>query len=530
MTEPRLMGPGPGLVPRRENLAWLLAALLAAACLLYVVPQQWGPLRQQALQGDELFFGACAARAEVDGWASVAGCHDNKAPLIYLLHAALQQVFHPQDTRVLKVTSAVMLALLVGMTACLAARLAPGRPRHAAVAAGVLVLCAFAPSPSLLAVKTEFLGMLFVMLTLVLLSAATPPPGLARALGSGVAMGAAVMSKQSFALLLPAFAWGLWQWARPLPVPARGLRLLMAGVGLVLPALALAALFASRGRLDEFLSTTFLYPAVYGNTEWPSLAKRLLWQSATASDFLQLTPVHLLLVIAAGLAPRHRPGPAVLRAVVLQLCPLSLAILLASPALFKYHTVPFWALSALLGGALLAEATAADEVARRLASAGLLAAASLALGYTLLHNDGRPLSTAHTDVVDPARGRFLYVLGMEPTFYARGFIPASSVQFPWALPGTPATWAYRPPPPGTALQQRLAAQQQRNLQQLYADFARTPPAYIVIIDPYARREGSPRHADVPGFDEYLAQHCRWVAATQDTRENPGQVFACASGR
>lgn len=524
--DPDRVGPADG--HGYERTIWAIAALLTIACLLYVMQQQLGPLRHQVLQDDELFFGACASRAQVDGWASVAGCHDNKAPLIYLLHAALQGVSHPFDAPVLKATSIAMLALLAALVGCVAARLAPRQPRMAAIAAVAMLLCALAPSPSLLAVKTEFLGMLFVMLSLVVLSGGARPASPGRALAAGVAMGLALMSKQSFALLLPALAWGLWRGSAPLPPAARGLRLLMAACGVVLPALALGLMFAAQGRLDEFLSTTFLYPAIYGNPEPASLGKRLFWKTVTAGEFLMLTPIHVLLVTAALLAVRAQPRPAVLQTVLLQLCLLALGILLASPALFKYHAIPFWVLSAPLAGGLLATAASASAT-RQLACATLLAATLLAFAQTTVHNNGKQRTGVAVESLDPARGRFLYVLGMEPGYYARGFIPASSVQFPWALAGTPETWAYRHPRPESSVQRWLAAQQQRNLQQLYADFARTPPAYIVVIDLYARSAASKRTTDVPGFDDYLARHCERIGPAADTRGNPGHLFACATG-
>ncbi|MEJ1935204.1 hypothetical protein WDZ92_33835, partial [Nostoc sp. NIES-2111] len=305
--DPDRVGPADG--HGYERTIWAIAALLTIACLLYVMQQQLGPLRHQVLQDDELFFGACASRAQVDGWASVAGCHDNKAPLIYLLHAALQGVSHPFDAPVLKATSIAMLALLAALVGCVAARLAPRQPRMAAIAAVAMLLCALAPSPSLLAVKTEFLGMLFVMLSLVVLSGGARPASPGRALAAGVAMGLALMSKQSFALLLPALAWGLWRGSAPLPPAARGLRLLMAACGVVLPALALGLMFAAQGRLDEFLSTTFLYPAIYGNPEPASLGKRLFWKTVTAGGVLPFTPPPRLPGPPAFPAARPPPRP-----------------------------------------------------------------------------------------------------------------------------------------------------------------------------------------------------------------------------
>lgn len=500
---------------------------MAIICLLYVGRQQFGPLRHQTLQEDEMFFSACASRSLVDGWATVAGCHDNKGPLIYLLHALLPSAAPPLDGLPLKLVSVLMLALLVVLASVLARRAAPARPALAGLATATLLIVALVPSPSLLAVKTEFLGVLFLLAALAVAPAerASPWP----ALGTGVALGLALMSKQSYMFLLPVGFWLVWRGSRGLPLRRAAALQLCVAVGIALPMLLLAALFAANGRLYEFLSTTFLYPAIYGGTADPLVhpLKALLWRLTNTSEFLSLTPVHVMLVMVAAFDLRAGPAATPLGRGLLAGSALSLLILLASPTAFKYHTIPFWVLSSILGGALLADAL---ERGRAFASAALLAAAVLGLGMTLRNNGGSPTVDRLAEPLDPATGRYAFVLGLEPRFYARGFIPASSVQFPWALPGTPANWSYRPPAPGSRLHATLQAQQQHNLAVLYADFARTPPAYVVTTDLYARAPGSTRYADVPGFDEYLARNCEYRGPMPDSRDHPGHLFACRPPR
>lgn len=514
------------------SLAWAAAGLVVALCMAYVGVQQFGALRGQALQIDELFFGACASRAAIDGWAATAGCHDNKAPLIYLLHAALQQASRPYDPTVLKLASLALLGAITALSMRVARRAATVQPARAAVASALLLLCALVPNPAMLAVKTELLGVLFLLCGLAIAPPAGQRLGALRALCIGLAFGAAVMSKQSYVLMLPAGLWLVWIASPGLPAPARGLRLLAFCAGSVLPGLLLAALFAASGSLLEFWATTFLYPAVYGAPLKASLAKRLLWQFATLSEFVQLVPIQLALALTVLLRGdlRSSSTPAPQRALLLA-CGLTLLILLASPKLFPYHAIPFWVLASTLAGPVLAQGHAADGWGRSAAAAALLGAAVLGLGITLRTNDARQASFLQTDATQAPTRRHAFVIGMAPEFYAaEGFIPASRVQFPWALPGTPPSWAYHPPQPGSQLHTLLQAQQQRNLAQLYTDFARTPPAYIFIFDKYARAEGSPRQADVPGFDDYLARHCQLQGEVSDSSGSPGRRFACDAAR
>ncbi|MFT7775184.1 glycosyltransferase family 39 protein [Roseateles sp.] len=513
-------------------LTWIAAAALALCSLSYVAWQQLGPLRNQVLQVDELYFSACAARGLVEGWTAVAGCHDNKAPLIYLLHAALQQLASPYDAVALKGLAAMLFAGIAAVVYRLARRAAPEQPASAGLAAILLLVCALVPDPSMLAVKTELLGAGLLLLALLFTPQAGSPLTWPRALAIGAAFGAAVMSKQTFGLMLPMLLWATLRPGNGATFGLQARHLLLVGLGALLPALLLAGLYAASGKLQEFLATTFLYPAIYGSATSVGLAKRLVWKFATASEFLRLAPIHVALVLAALAGPLRGNVGAGLRQALLLGAAVALLIMLASPMLFDYHAIPFWVLACPLGGAMIAQGNAAGGPARALALGALLCATLFALGSALQsngHSSQKPLQG--TEAMQPAAGRYAYVLGMAPQVYARGFIPASSIQFPWALPGTPATWAYHPPAPASPVFKTLHAQQQRNLARLYADFERTPPAYIAVIDRYARAVGSTHpHADVPGFDEYLARHCHLLGTLNDGRDNSGKLFACDLAR
>src|SRR2546423_2787417 len=122
-----------------RRLAW---AGLAASLVLTLLSQlnlallEFGPYRERAIQVDELYFAACAARGTATG-TTMAGCHDNKAPLIHLLYQAVQGNDGPYDIVAVKVAAFVTVTLIVALVALLAYRFAGA---VAALVAGCLLL------------------------------------------------------------------------------------------------------------------------------------------------------------------------------------------------------------------------------------------------------------------------------------------------------------------------------------------------------------------------------------------------------
>jgi hypothetical protein len=134
-------------------------------------------------------------------------------------------------------------------------------------------------------------------------------------------------------------------------------------------------------------------------------------------------------------------------------------------------------------------------------------------------------------VPDASSGEFAYVLGMWPQFYVyNGLIPASGVQFPWALSGTPASFYFSLPKTDSHLGRTFSQVRERNAHKLFNDFAITPPSYVVISHGMARRPDSARVADVPGLDEYLLSHCVAAGRVADNKGAAQSLFRCNSAR
>ena len=72
----------------------------------------------------------------------------------------------------------------------------------------------------------------------------------------------------------------------------------------------------------------------------------------------------------------------------------------------------------------------------------------------------------------------------------------------------------------------MAEARKRGLQELMADFRRTPPRYILVVYRMARATGSPRLSDVPGFDEYGADRCQYLRQIQAGWRGAAHIFRC----
>lgn len=535
----------------RAQAALILTALLALACIAYVFKDQVARPAGQFLQYDELFFSSCAARESVTGWASIAGCHDNKAPLILLTHALIATFFGPYNAGALKISSAVLFSLLTLAGALVAARMTPQRPRTAALATACLLVVALVPRPATLAMKTELMGAFFVLAGLALMLRRPGAPTLLQALLGGIAVGLATMSKQTYALIAPVGLLALLLSSASTQAWHLRLRVAIAFVlGLALPAGGLALLFASHGKLDEFVYSTFVYPGFYGGDAPQDLPHRLIWTGTSFGEFLRFSPTHLIWALLAlpvfltrqrlqARLPEQAEDWALTerRGWLMMMGALFAALLMiaASPLLFESHPIPFWVFSSVLGGAIVGNSLASGQAAdRQFANAILLSAALFGVVLTVRSNNGQSRPIGDEALLKAPAGAPVFVLGMAPEFYAYGrFTPASSIQYPWALPGTPRSWAFRAPAENStaALAAVLHRQQQRNVQTLYEDFARTPPRYIVVFENHAKQPGSPRISDVPGLDAYIQARCHFLTSVRaDQPSNgAGRAYLCNPG-
>lgn len=517
--------------------------VLTALSLLNVGLIEFGPRHDRAIQVDELYFAACAARGTAAGEILVAGCHDNKTPLIFALHQLVQRSTPPYyDVHAVKVAAFVTVALVCALVGYLAFRLAGGLAAASAVA---LLAQVFAYEAPLIALKTDTTGAVFLLVSLALLLGPEASPRLARIFAAGCMLGMALLVKQTYAFA----ALGVYAWllavaiAGQRPWLATFLRRgLVFGLG-VLGVFGLCLLiFVVQDRQLDFLSSAVLYPSIHGSGNGPDAGKHFVWKLASIFSILADTP---LVVVAFTVAAAGTIGlwavqgnavdrTAKGRLLIVSTALAMLAMLLMTPTFFDYHLIPAWALMAICGGVAISDAFssrfAESPRATTSLATGLLVSAVLMSASSWTTNGSRK-GTVDTwtpaDVVGTGSGEYAYVLGTWPDFYVyNGLVPASDVLFPWALPGAPGHWGFTLPDPDSLRGRWLAAAHDRNIRKLIDDFGHTPPRYIVVIDEMARSSDSGRVSDVPGFDEYLIAHCGYMRAMTDSNMRPGKLFGC----
>jgi hypothetical protein len=285
--------------------------------------------------------------------------------------------------------------------------------------------------------------------------------------------------------------------------------------------------FAYRGRSSEYLASFFLYPMVYGIKDGHEVAnfiRHLLTVAAGFSDQLLLVLLACGAALASAMpAPSLRPqarGWPDPRWLVLFVLASLIAAVGAAPTYFSYHFVMVLGPMALLAGIALGDFWEAvgdprpqrafcGALALILTGTMLIAAETWRSNAKLAEAKQGPW-TANVPGASP--GDYAYQLGELPDFYARNkFIPASTVQFAWALPGALDNWAYTRPAPDTRLRAVLDRAQARNLSALLDDFARTPPHYILLQDDYVRSRDDASVVAIPGLQAYVDKHCRLIS-------------------
>ena len=512
-----------------QALGWAgLACTLGVALLslLHIAAIEFGPLAHLALNVDETYFAACAARGTATGEIPISGCHDSKAPPIYLLYQIIQPGGSPYDTFTLKAAALTTVAIIAVLVGWIAFRLAGAA---AAVVAPALLLQPLVSDSGLLALKTETVGAVFLLGGLVLLTGSSSWRRCGMLFAAGLLLGLAALTKQTYAVAGMAVI--LWV---AVSTEGRGVAWLATSagrasvfcMGALLPFLVFLGIFYTRKRHIDFLASVFLYPSIYGGgSGGHSMFGELIWRAGAILDHLSRSPSLFSLFVAAtvlsftpGLRavpePRRAPNA---RLLILLAGLFLLAMLMVLPKYFAYHGIPAWVPMAILGSLVIGDywprlyRSAPGGAAA--VSMGLLAAALLPAASSWLSNGGRDNIAdlrAPRSVLQGSRGEFGYVLGTWPHFYFyNGLIPATAVQFPWALPGTPGNWHSSLPDPASLRGRLLARLQERNLPILLADFQNTPPRYILVMEKMARRTGSTRVTDVPGLDDYLRERCAY---------------------
>jgi len=525
----------------RSSEAWLGAALLTSlAVFVWIASIELGSYEDRVLHVDEWYFASCAARGSATGEFPIASCHDNKAPLIYWLYQIVHLGKPHYDLPAIKGAAFVTVGLIGVLAAALGYRLG-GLP--AGIVAPLLISLSMGRDASFLALKTETVGSVFVLGLALMASSPQFREGRLRLFAAGFVAGLAVLTKQTFAfvalalmiwLLLVSRDRGLarWQdWARNSSV---------FGIGVLTPFLLSLAFFSLQGRGLDFLASFFLYPSVYGAAGADFFSRQLLWSALAVLDVLAEYPlvtalacgsIGLTLVIAPKWAERTDGSMSLL---LLLVALAHVTVLGLSPKFFDYHIIPLLVVMAVLGSWFVARCMAALAAQAHGTEAAmawvLLSAALLNAAHAIRHEGGR-LSRTHYSS-DPARiegseGRYGYALAMWPQFYvANGIIPASNVQFPWALPGTPSSWAFVLPARGSRTARMLEKIQQANLRTLMSDFERTPPSHILVAPRYAGGDQATGMTGVPQLNEYIRKNCLYSHSIQGQSLGPGVIFNC----
>ena len=536
------------LLSSHENPASLGAVIalgIALCSLLYVASLHFGPWRQDPIQADEFYFTACAARGVATGQIPIAGCHDNKAPMILAVHEMVQLASSAYDLVAMKVAAYFTILLVIGGVAWVALRLAGG---VASIAAGAFAIQVLVTNPSFLALKTETVGAFFVLSSLVALLR-SGPRRLPMLLISGGLMGLAVVTKQTYAFA--AVAAMVWFFVTQrnghgLGLTASLVEALTFGVGVMLPFCLCLLIFFVRNQHVEFLASFFVYPTVYGSTNTAPFPKSMIWALRPVLPTLStmFLPGLLFAIMATTTVRNTFSRDATVRKasqpyLLIVLVALSMLLVpLVSPLFFPSHIIPFAIVMSILGGAAIADLgigikSSSFDGKNYLTLALTLSSAFLAIstwyGAADNHVDARKVS--RDEIVEGDHGGFAYVFGMSPDFYVyNGFVAASNVMYPEGLPHTPKSYFYEPPKPDTLKKDALDWVHEQSLNALFSDFERTPPRYIMVMHYMARSADSKLPTDVPEFNEYLEKRCAFVRQFVSPSATPGDhtssLFRC----
>lgn len=515
-----------GADSRRRAIATALA-LTAVVALALMMRNELGPRRDLPLQWDELFFLICTARENVAGGMPWAGCHDNKGPLIYLLYAGLLDAGNLYDIVRLKLAAFGFGAVILSVGSWVAWR-AGGR--WAALVCTTMLALHWALNPVLLALKTEQLGVLLMLLGLALLPAQLGAAGRDRPLLAGLLFGLALLAKQAFVIPLAVVVAGLWFTAPPRRLVTLALLLLGAGLPFVVSLLY----FWQAGRLEDHLASLVLHVTMYASPEPAGALQRWSWRlgglAVVLTSYLAFTLPLALLAAAAALRPR-----AVKALVTPGLLFLMLGMLLIgamTPMLLAQHLAPFFVVAAVLLGVVAGRylracehAPGMDVIGLALALYGLAAALTVWFGPAGRADTGRAFY--RFEKLPAGETKYAYVAGIWPElFIENGLLPASDVIYPTALPGAPKSWFFTPPDPSTRKGRIAAANFQHNARTLMADFQRNPPSYIHVSDEMARSPGQPRPSDIPVLADYIERHCNPFRTIVGSKQHAGVIYRC----
>jgi hypothetical protein len=398
----------------------------------------------------------------------------------------------------------------------------------------------------LMALKTELVGGFFVSCAILVLLTPAPLKSTLRLALAGLFIGAAVVTRQTYAFA--GFAIICWlllngrfaSLAQTFTVLAR---CAIFGLCVLAPFCLFWLSFSRQGTASDFLASFFLYPLVYGAGCAGGLAgftRCVGGVLSGLSDYLVLVTMTagaatVLVLSEPATGPKRYSDP---RWLILLVVVFLLIQLVPIPWWFASYFIMVLGPMALLSGVVAGDHwESAWRTSSKLTFAALmvlfagvtLLAAKTWRSNALMEKVMEHMPPGLATVPAAASPRYAYTLGDRPDFYARnGLTPASSIHFGWALPGTPEHWPYAKPKAGSAERRWLDAQQSQNLPHLYADFSKTPPSYIMFRNDYLRGPDASGTTGIPGFQAYLDHNCRLIPKA-GTREEYS-LYGCGKAR
>lgn len=513
----------------RRYLDWIFGlsaigvGLLSLGYLLKVALSARGDL---PLHVDETFFAACAARGMLTDRWMLPGCHDNKGPVIYLVYRAVGVLASgsPYGIWLHKIAAAALLLI----TSALLGRVVLQLYGFRVAAIGFLIcMVTVAANPEVLSLNTDLVATCFVVGAASLLMSSRRI-GLPAFFVAGILISLAMLSKQTYAVF--ALAIMGCAWVRAANIPSRwqgGLKLLFAAaVGMLLPWIYFSLHFLLVGELDPFLASILLYPLTYGQVGDGSVLRSWAYRFNDFASVIERAPI-LSIGMAAALVASYRTGrhtvaigtpsaPEVAR-VLLWFSLLALFFYGISPVLAFRTALPLIAFGSFLAAVglawVLSSLPLADPVPRR--ALAVIFSVLLLSGLLNVWTHNTPKRDGDQSfVIDSfpeGKGATAYVFGVWPQFYYfNRMYPASDVMYATGLSGgVSSVWDKSSQASGW-VSRKMRDVRAANEVRLASDFAKTPPAYVVIGTTLPSRvDGAPLLSGVRALDRYVAQHCRF---------------------
>ena len=447
-----------------------------------------------AIESDEGFFAACAARAlALDAWPLIE-CVDTKPPGIFLIYQGAFALFGAYATIGLRLAAIVIVLVMAWLTRAVARRLAPGTSGNVAAALLVLLLMT---SNYFLALKTELFATALMLAALLAMLRWRDGGGWRDAALAGVAIGCATLFKQPAILMGGVCGAMMLDRLRTSPrcVIISGLAL---ALGTLAPLAIVAGAYAATGAWEPFVQQLWLRPTLYATHK--SAGFSLADVLAKAIYELRGPAAVAALFAVAAMARGWLPRPAIL--LLLPHGLMAIAITALGQHFFPSYFVILlpWLALMLSGGYAMAGQGRLPLIAGALVALGLAGAT-----VSRLHDAERVSSQLATAITAQAQpGDRLYVWGYVPELYpATGRIPASrfvatSMLFGYFHDSNGYT------PPLANMRYVFAGDWDRFLADLRASGS------FVLVDTSAIRMGAPGNYPpqaFPAMRAFITAHC-----------------------